>query len=54
MIDRVESHLTTISNMLTHVVGCPQLVNSVLSSILTYTMCPMMVPRAVIEYFERA
>jgi hypothetical protein len=53
LMDRVERQLTSISNMLTHV-GRPQLVNSVLPSILTYTMCLMMVPVAVIEYFERA
>jgi hypothetical protein len=53
LMDRVERQLTSISNMFTHV-GHLQLVNSVMSSMLTYTMCSVMVPIAVIEYFERA
>jgi hypothetical protein len=43
LMDKVERQLTSISNMLIHV-GCLKLVNSVLSSMLTYTMCSVMVP----------
>jgi hypothetical protein len=52
-MDRVERQLTSISNMLTHA-GRLQLVNFVLASTLTYSMCSVMVPIVVIENFERA
>jgi hypothetical protein len=53
LMDRAEQQLTTISSLLTHA-GRLQLVNSVLSSLPTYTMCSVMVPMEVHENFDRA
>jgi hypothetical protein len=52
-MDRVERQLTAISSLLTHA-GRLQLVNSVFSSLPTYTMCSVMVPMEVQENFDRA
>jgi hypothetical protein len=51
-MNRVERQLTTISSMLTQA-GKLQLVNSILSSLQTYTMCSIQMPIAVHEYFNR-
>jgi hypothetical protein len=53
LMDRVERQLTGISSMLTHA-GRLQLVNSVLSSLLTFTMCYVMVPIEVLEFVDNA
>jgi hypothetical protein len=53
LMDRAERQLTTISSLLTHA-GRLQLVNSVLSSLPTYTMCSVMVPMEVHENLDRA
>jgi hypothetical protein len=53
LMNRVERQLTTISSMLTEA-GKLQLVNSVLSSLPTYTMCSIQMPIAVHKYFDRA
>jgi hypothetical protein len=53
LMDRVERQLTGISSMLTHA-GKLQLVNSVLSSLPTYTMCSVMVPIEVLEFVDKA
>jgi hypothetical protein len=53
LMNRMERPLTSISSMLTHV-GRLQLVNSMLSSSPTYTMCSLAVPIIVHEYFDRA
>jgi hypothetical protein len=53
LMNRVERQLTSISNMLTYV-GKLQLVNSVISSLPTYTMCSISVPVEVHEYVDRA
>jgi hypothetical protein len=49
LTNRGERQLTSISSMLTYV-GKLQLVNSILSSLPTYTMCSVSVPIAVLEY----
>jgi hypothetical protein len=53
LMNRAERQLTSISSMLTYA-GKLQLVNSVLSSLPTFTMCSLAVPVAVLEYFDRA
>jgi hypothetical protein len=53
LMNRAERRLTSISSMLTYDVKL-QLVNSVLSSLPTYTMCLVSVPIVVHEYFDRA
>jgi hypothetical protein len=53
LMNRAERQLTSISSMLTHA-GRLQLVNSVLSSSPTFTMCSVQVPVAVHEYVDRA
>jgi hypothetical protein len=53
LMNRVERWLMLVSSMLTHV-GHPQLVNSMLSSLPTFTMCSVLVPVAIHEYFDRA
>jgi hypothetical protein len=52
-MDRSERQLTSVSSLLTHA-GRLQLVNSVLSSLPTYTMCSVMVPMEVHENLDRA
>jgi hypothetical protein len=52
LMNRIERQLTCISSMLTQA-GKLQLVNSVLSSLLTFTMCSVQVLVAVLEYFDR-
>jgi hypothetical protein len=53
LMNRTERQLTSISSMLTYA-GKLQLVNSVLSSLPTYTMCSVAVPIALLEYYDRA
>jgi hypothetical protein len=53
LMNRMERQLTSISSMLTHA-GWLQLVNSVLCSSPTYTMCSLAVPITLHEYFDRA
>jgi hypothetical protein len=53
LMNRVERQLTSISSMLTYA-GKLQLVNSVLSSLPTFTMCSVAIPMVVHEYFDRA
>jgi hypothetical protein len=53
LMDKVKRQLTGISSMLTHA-GKLQLVNSVLSSLPTYTMCSVMVPIEVLEFVDKA
>jgi hypothetical protein len=52
-MNRVERQLTSVSSMLTYA-GKLQLVNSVLSSLPTFTMCSVSVPVTVHEYVDRA
>jgi hypothetical protein len=53
LINRAERQLTSISSMLTQA-GRLQLVNSVLSSLITFSMCSVQVPVAVHDYVDRA
>jgi hypothetical protein len=53
LMNRVERQLTSISSLLTYASKL-QLVNSVLSSLSTFTMCSVSVPVAVLECFDRA
>jgi hypothetical protein len=53
LMNRVERQPTSISSMLTQASKL-QLVNSVLSSLPTFTLCYVQVPVAVLEYFGRA
>jgi hypothetical protein len=53
LMDRIERRLIGISSLLTHA-GKLELVNSVLSSLPTYTMCSVMVPVEAPEYADRA
>jgi hypothetical protein len=53
LMNRVERQLTSIFSMLTQA-GKLQLVNSVFSSLPTFTMCYVQVPVAVLEYLDRA
>jgi hypothetical protein len=53
LMDRVERQLTGISSMLTHD-GRLQLVNSVISSLPTFTTCSVMVPIEVLEFVDKA
>jgi hypothetical protein len=53
LMNRAERQLTSTSSLLTYA-GKLQLVNSVLSSLPTYTMCTVAVPIAVLEYYDRA
>jgi hypothetical protein len=53
LMNRMERPLTFISSMLNHA-GRLQLVNSVLSASPTYTMCSLVVPITVHEYFDKA
>jgi hypothetical protein len=53
IMNKIERKLTATSNFLTHA-GRLQIVNSVLSSLPTYTMCTLEVPVAVIECIDRA
>jgi hypothetical protein len=52
-MNRMERQLTSISSLLTHASRL-QLVNSVLSTSPTCTMCSLAVPITVHEYFDRA
>jgi hypothetical protein len=53
LMDKTEKRLTSISSFLTQA-GRLQLVNSVLSSLPTYTMCILKIPIAVLEFIDRA
>jgi hypothetical protein len=53
LMNRAERQLSSILSLLTNA-GKLQLVNSVLSSLTTYTMCSVAVPIAVLEYYDRA
>ena len=53
LMNKTERRLSSISSMLTYA-GRLQLVNSVLSSLPTYTMCSLDIPVTVIEYIDRA
>jgi hypothetical protein len=53
LMDRAERQLTSISSMLTYA-GKLQLINSVLSSLSTYTICSVSVSIVVLEYYDRA
>jgi hypothetical protein len=53
LMNRFERQLTSISSMLTYA-GKLQLVNSVLSSLPTFTVCSVAIPMVVHEYFDRA
>jgi hypothetical protein len=53
LMNRAERQLTSISSLLTYA-GKLQLVNLVLSSLPTFTMCSVSVSVAVLEYFNRA
>jgi hypothetical protein len=53
LMDRIERRLTSISSLLTHAEKL-ELVNSVLSSLPTYTMCSIMVPMEAHEHVDRA
>jgi hypothetical protein len=53
LMNRMERQLTSISSMLNHA-GRLQLVNSVMSTSPTYTMCSLAVPITVHEYFDKA
>jgi hypothetical protein len=53
LMNRVEMQLTSISSMLTYA-GKLQLVNLVLSSLPTFTMCSVAIPMVVHEYVDRA
>jgi hypothetical protein len=52
IMNRMERQLSSISSLLTHV-GRLQLVNSVLSSSPTYTMCSVSIPSMVHDYFDK-
>jgi hypothetical protein len=52
IMNRMERQLTSISSLLTHA-GRLKLVNSVLSTSPTYTMCYVSIPLTVHEYFDR-
>jgi hypothetical protein len=52
LMNRVERQLTSISSMLTHADKL-ELVNSVMSTLPTYTMCSMSVPVVVHENIDR-
>jgi hypothetical protein len=53
LMNRAEKQLSSISSLRTND-GKLQLVNSILSSLTTYTMCSVAVPIAVLEYYDRA
>jgi hypothetical protein len=53
LMNKDERQLTSISSMLTYA-GKLQLVNYVLSSLPTYTMCLVAVSIAILEYYDRA
>jgi len=53
LMDRTERRLTATSAFLTQA-GRLQLVNSVLSSLPTYTMCSLKIPIAVLDFIDRA
>jgi hypothetical protein len=53
LMNRIERQLTSTFSMLTQV-GKLQLVNSIISSLPTYTMCSIQALVAVLEYFYRA
>jgi hypothetical protein len=53
LMNMAERQLTLISSMLTYA-GKLQLINSVLSSLPTFTMCLVAVPIVVLEYYGRA
>ena len=53
LMDRTERRLTATSAFLTQA-GRLQLVNSVLSSLPTYTMCSLKIPIAVLGFIDRA
>ena len=53
LMNKVERRLTATSSMLSHA-GRLELTNSVISPLLTYAMCTLQIPVAVIEYFDRA
>jgi hypothetical protein len=52
IMNRMERQLTSIFFLLTHA-GRLKLVNSVLSASPTYTMCSLLIPLTVHEYFDR-
>jgi hypothetical protein len=53
LVNRVKRQLTSISSMLSYA-GKLQLVNLVLSSLPTFTMCSVAIPMVVHEYVDRA
>jgi hypothetical protein len=53
LMDKTERRLTSISAFLTQA-GRLQLVNSVLSSLLTYAMCSLKILVAVLDFIDRA
>ena len=53
LMDRTERRLTATSAFLTQA-GRLQLVNSILSSLPTYTMCSLKIPIAVLDFIDRA
>jgi hypothetical protein len=53
LMNKVERRLTATSSMLSHA-GRLELTNSIISPLLTYAMCSLQMPVAVIDYFDRA
>ena len=53
LVDKTERRLTSISSMLNQASRL-QLVNSVLSSLPTYTMCSIKVPKGILDQIDRA
>ena len=52
LMDRTERRLTSVSSFLTQARRL-QLVNFVLSSLPTYTMCCLKIPMAVLDFIDR-
>ncbi|CAO2167262.1 unnamed protein product [Urochloa humidicola] len=53
IMNKTERRLTSISSMLTHA-GRLELVNCVISSMITYAMCTLQVPVTVLDYIDTA
>ena len=53
IMSQAERKLTSISSMLTHA-GRLELVNSVISSLPTFAMCTLQLPKTIIENIDRA
>ena len=53
LVDKTERRLTSIPSMLNQASRL-QLVNSVLSSLPTYTMCSIKVPKGILDQIDRA